>query len=360
MNNANPREIATYNSVLEHPAVQATVRMAAANGAHFNAGAFARELMGKERFPELSVGELIAVAGRAGLELSGAYVPTSELDDLPTPFLCYLKRGPTTADGLDLFYVQGLTSRNVILSNDRFGTDQMPRSAFEARWSGLSLTETPASEPRVGISELNRYRSEVRVIPDLLNGQECAELIHYCEEACFRRSRVLQRRPGGPRDAVEVKVRSSSSVVLDDRRHPVLSRLYERCAALEKVGVHEIESIQCVRYKRGQRFRAHFDGGVNLPRLATYLLYLNDDFDGGETYFPMLDLVIAPRTGSCLRFANCDRDGRVLWASQHGGLPVKEGVKYALNIWVRCPASGTSHRLPHVTGATGGEGTAVA
>lgn len=338
MNNANPPEVASYNSVLEHPAVHATVRMAASSGAHFHAGTFARELMGKKRFPELSVGEMIAVADRSGLHLSGTYAAAAELDELPTPFLCYLRRGASSKVGLDLFYVHSLTPRTVVLSNDRFGTDRMSRSAFEARWSGLALIDAPNGAPRSGVSELEHYRADVRVIADVLDAGECADLIRYCEEACFRRSRVLQRRPGGPREAIETKVRSSSSVVLHDRSHPVLARLYQRCAALERVGVHEIESIQCVRYKRGQRFRAHFDGGVNLPRLATYLLYLNDDFEGGETYFPMLDMSVAPKAGSCLRFANCDREGRVLWPSQHGGLPVTSGVKYALNIWVRCPA----------------------
>jgi hypothetical protein len=119
--------------------------------------------------------------------------------------------------------------------------------------------------------------------------------------------------------------------------HPLLRPLYLRWAGLEGVGEEDVEQIQCVRYKKGQKFRTHFDGGVELPRLTTYLLYLNEDFDGGDTYFPILDLTVEPRTGACLRFASCDKLGRVLWPSEHGGLPVSSGIKYALNIWVRCP-----------------------
>jgi len=330
-----PIDPARHNEVLQDHAVRTLLRFSARGGADFDSTELISRLGGLEAFPAVSVGGLLAIARSSGLHLNAAHADVDEAIALERPFLTYLRRGPNDEAGVDLVHVEEVRARSVIIARDLFGTQRMPRSVFEQRWSGLLLF-LPRHDGQDG-QEVAGFRKGVRVIPALLTPPECTELIRYCEAACFRRSRVLQRRPGGETDAVDSKVRSSSSVVLNDRRHPVLARLYRACAEMEGVDERDIEQIQCVRYKRHQRFRPHFDAGVDLPRLATYLLYLNDDFQGGGTHFPMLDLTVDPKAGSCLRFDSCHSDGRVVWPSEHGGLPVTSGVKYALNIWVRCP-----------------------
>jgi prolyl 4-hydroxylase len=123
---------------------------------------------------------------------------------------------------------------------------------------------------------------------------------------------------------------------------PVLQRLYAACAAYEGADPNDLERAQCVRYKPGQRFRPHFDGGNGMPRRATWLLYLNEGFEGGGTGFPELDLVIQPKAGTVVRFDDCDSRGRILWPSKHCGLPIASGVKYALNLWIRRPGMRSS------------------
>ncbi len=334
-----------HNAALQDGAVRTVVRYAAHVGARFRSDVFLRELGSRPRFPQLKVGDLLSAAHAAGLALNAGHASIDEIGGTSRPFLTYLKRGECVEAGLDLVHVAALRPRSAVVASDRFGTEKIPRASFDLRWSGIVLQMRDAEQcDLAGADELDAYRAGVEVLRDMLSGAECAELIRYCEEACFKRSKVVQRHGDAISDVVQTRVRSSSSVVLPDRSHPLLARLYAAVAAHEGVAEGDIELIQCVRYKRGQKFRAHFDGGVDLPRLATYLLYLNDDFTGGETYFPMLDLAIAPRIGSCLRFPSCTPDGRVLWQSEHGGLPVRAGVKYALNIWVRCPARRAIHR----------------
>ena len=333
-------EATAHNQALQDGAIRTIIRFAAHSGVEFRSAILLRILGAIPGFPRLSIKDLLAASAAAGLPLVGGHAELRELEG-GGPFLAYLRRADEAAAGLDLVHVHEVRSRSVVTADDRFGTERMPRGVFEERWSGLvlRLADPSVTAPGTGNAELEAYRRSVEVLPGMLSPSECAELIEYCEDACFRRSRVMQKRDGKDAggDVVQTRVRSSSSVVLQDRGHPLLARLYEAVARHEGVSERDIEHIQCVRYKRAQRFRSHFDGGVDLPRLATYLLYLNDDFDGGETYFPMLDLSIAPKSGSCLRFASCTADGRVLWQSEHGGLPVTRGVKYALNIWVRCP-----------------------
>jgi predicted 2-oxoglutarate/Fe(II)-dependent dioxygenase YbiX len=327
-----------YNAALEHPTVSVAMRHLARKDHAFRGSHLVQQLAGLASYPDVSVGSLVNAARQAGLPLRGFAVDLAELDELPLPILAYLKRSPEPAARVDLIQIERVNPIHIVVSSDRFGQVRIPRAGLEHRWSGIALVADPDPRAPPGrASELNEYREQVTVIPDLLSRSECAELIELCEEACFRRSRVAQRAGEIHKDVVQASVRSSSSVVLEDRTNPLLARLYSECAAREGVRPRDIEHIQCVRYKKGQRFKAHFDGGVNLPRLTTYLLYLNDDFTGGETYFPLLDLAVTPVAGSALRFPSCDAEGRMLWPSEHGGLPVGKGVKYALNIWVRCP-----------------------
>ena len=337
--------VARYNATLIHPTVSAAFHHFARRGMAFDSAAMVERLAGLESFPAISVGDLIAAAHAAGVALTGAHAELAELEEIPAPFLTFLKRGPAPDALLELVQVERIGRRRVTIWGDRFGEVAIQREHLERRWSGIVLMLKPGAGGS-GACELETYRPQEHVFQDFISRSACSELIRYCEEASFRRSRVLQRRGEVVSDVVQTRSRSSTTVVLKDRNHPILAPLYTRCARLEGVTEREIETIQCVRYKRGQKFRAHFDGGIDLPRLTTYLLYLNDDFTGGETYFPVLDHAVAPMAGACLRFPSCDREGRVLWQSEHGGLPVREGVKYALNIWVRCPPPSAPARTP--------------
>jgi hypothetical protein len=92
------------------------------------------------------------------------------------------------------------------------------------------------------------------------------------------------------------------------------------------------------RYKPGGFFQPHHDGGFDLERehrsFKTFMLYLNDDFDGGSTNFykpsqkhyvdPDPSKVmkeLRPQRGSCLVFNHC---------ITHDGGILKGGTKYIL------------------------------
>lgn len=56
------------------------------------------------------------------------------------------------------------------------------------------------------------------------------------------------------------------------------------------------------------------------------IYYLNEDFEGGELYFPRQHVTITPRTRLLVAFPG---DGE----RPHEVLPVRTGVRYALPIW---------------------------
>ena len=97
----------------------------------------------------------------------------------------------------------------------------------------------------------------------------------------------------------------------------------EVLAGMRLVGANE--RLRCYRYGPGQRFARHFDGAFVRDEaeqsLVSFLVYLNEDFEGGETVFPTLGRTVVPRTGMALLFQH-----RVL----HEGAEVTRGVKYVL------------------------------
>lgn len=112
------------------------------------------------------------------------------------------------------------------------------------------------------------------------------------------------------------------------------------------------EPTQVLHYSVGQTFERHFDfldvGEAGYARdvawrgqrIATFLLYLNDGYQGGETDFPAAALRHRGRRGDGLLFANVDRSGAPDRLTLHAGLPPTAGEKWVLSQWIRDRAPG--------------------
>lgn len=122
-----------------------------------------------------------------------------------------------------------------------------------------------------------------------------------------------------------------------------------------KLDYHNTEKLQVVRYLPSQKYNAHYDcchpdfqstmdrkihclndlkenGSL---RYGTILVYLNDNFTGGETEFPKLGVKIKPKLGKVLIFYSLDPKKKQIDESLHAGLPVKSGIKWICNKWYR-------------------------
>jgi hypothetical protein len=70
-------------------------------------------------------------------------------------------------------------------------------------------------------------------------------------------------------------------------------------------------------------------------RVASFLIYLNDGFDGGETEFPRLGLRFKGRKGDALLFWNTDASGQPDRMTLHAGLAPTRGCKWLLSQFLR-------------------------
>jgi len=96
-----------------------------------------------------------------------------------------------------------------------------------------------------------------------------------------------------------------------------------------------------VRYEVGQFYEEHHDCVLAHndlpygPRILTFFLYLNDDYEGGGTRFSYLDFTSTPKRGMLLAWSNFQNDlqSKDDW-TWHEALPVTKGMKHGANTWI--------------------------
>ncbi len=132
-----------------------------------------------------------------------------------------------------------------------------------------------------------------------------------------------------------------------DAMDVVLAVVRERIARTAGLPVPGLEWTQVLHYAVGQTFDWHVDWlDPALPgyaadlaargqRIATCLVFLNDDFEGGETAFEAGGLRHRGRKGDALLWANTLPDGSVDPRTRHAGLPPTKGEKWVLSQWLR-------------------------
>lgn len=117
----------------------------------------------------------------------------------------------------------------------------------------------------------------------------------------------------------------------------VITALNRRIAAASATDDACGEPLQVLRYRPGQEYRPHLDAlpeGGN-QRVLTMLVYLNDDYQCGETFFIKTGLKVAATTGAGLLFCNALPGGLPDPFAEHAGLPVVSGQKFIASRWIR-------------------------
>ncbi len=88
------------------------------------------------------------------------------------------------------------------------------------------------------------------------------------------------------------------------------------------VCMNYMESINFVKYTPNQHFSVHTDHGFSYVCTISCVTYLNDDYDGGELYFPNFEIEWKPEFGDSIFFPST-----FLYA--HASKPVLSGTKYS-------------------------------
>lgn len=169
------------------------------------------------------------------------------------------------------------------------------------------------------------YHKEIYVIEDFLSREECDELMGIADNIGFEEAKV---QVGGNQQSMLKGVRNNERILYFNQE--LADQLYQRALPwiAPQMGIYAPiglnEQFRFYKYSPGQRFKMHRDGSYerneNECSFYTFLIYLNDDFEGGATEFQDI-CTISPKQGSLLIFHHPLR---------HEGKILISGNKYAL------------------------------
>ncbi len=111
----------------------------------------------------------------------------------------------------------------------------------------------------------------------------------------------------------------------------LMQTLHQRCSKIfDTVGGLDVTGfIVFQRLYAGTELISHFDKYSD--KLVEYaaVLYLNNDYAGGELFFPKLNYEIVPEPGTLIIFPSSEE-------FEHGVRPVKEGpVRYVIPVFIK-------------------------
>jgi len=88
------------------------------------------------------------------------------------------------------------------------------------------------------------------------------------------------------------------------------------------ISMNYMEAINFVRYGVKEHFSVHSDHGFSYICTVSCVSYINDDYEGGELYFPYLDITWKPEAGDSVFFPST-------YIFAHASKPVTSGIKYS-------------------------------
>lgn len=168
-----------------------------------------------------------------------------------------------------------------------------------------------------------KFTEDIILVEDFFTSQECEHYIFWSEQQGYEEAKV-QTNSG---QVMMKNIRNNSRIMFSDEvlAEKIWHKIQPFCIA--EIGITKAfglnEMFRFYKYEIGQKFKRHIDGSYQRNEqemsLYTLLIYLNDDFEGGETTFD--NLIIQPKIGSALIFKH---------QLKHEGKEILSGEKYVL------------------------------
>lgn len=201
----------------------------------------------------------------------------------------------------------------------------MPRPHQKEWWEG-----NPYDIPLLGENDDN---PSVFILRDLLSKEQCQTMIdaferNYEERAehtgiSFWDGRYIQFH-----DIMDKEI--DAARIMQQLR--LIASMYITNEFMVEAPIYP-DTAQIVRWKPGMSMHPHADnlkpdGSPNISphRDFTAIAYLNDDYEGGHTYFPGLDIRVAPKAGTVVMFG-------AGYDYVHGVTEVTKGTRYMYSGW---------------------------
>jgi hypothetical protein len=173
---------------------------------------------------------------------------------------------------------------------------------------------------KIRCSELAK---DILLIENFWSAKQCDDFITQSETTGFEQAKI-QTDLG---QKVVESIRNNRRIMY--RNEALANQLWETASQFapqytgNSVAIGLNELFRIYKYEPDQKFKKHRDESFirneSESSYYTFMIYLNDDFAGGETTFN--NITVKPRKGAALIF---------LHSLEHEGSNVKSGIKYVL------------------------------
>lgn len=190
---------------------------------------------------------------------------------------------------------------------------------------------------------------------------EVEEIILYTEEVTIMGKRTLRHYCGDfeiweifdflsqeeAQKCIDIAETLAKTDMLENKRPNMIARLNkENYELMEKLGkiisnlmktsIEYKESFGIYKYIPETNIDGHYDGCSSKKDKAceeievSNIIFLNNDYKGGELYFRGLDFKIKPEIGKMIMFKNYDKEGKLVPYSGFESTKVMNGMQYLL------------------------------
>lgn len=171
---------------------------------------------------------------------------------------------------------------------------------------------------------INHITEQIFTIDDFLDAEACRQFIARSEAVGYQQATV---QAGGGRHIVATSVRNNERVIFTSfdlaQSLWLLLEPFAPAQIGKSVAIGLNEMFRFYKYQPGQKFKRHRDQSymrnAHEASYYTFMIYLNDDYEGGTTTFN--NITINPKQGTALVF---------LHSLEHEGSTVTSGTKYVL------------------------------
>ncbi|KAL0384298.1 UNVERIFIED_CONTAM: putative prolyl 4-hydroxylase 9 [Sesamum radiatum] len=207
------------------------------------------------------------------------------------------------------------------------------------------------------------WRPRAVYFPNFASADQCQSVIEIAKSK-LKPSGLALRKGETAESTKGTRTSSGAFISASEDSTGVLEFVERKIARATMLPRSHGEAFNVLRYEVGQRYISHYDsfnpaeyGPQQSQRMASFLLYLSDVEEGGETMFPYengsnmnkgydyrscIGLKVRPRQGDGLLFYSLFPNGTIdkfvtviSQTSLHGSCPVVKGEKWVATKWIR-------------------------
>ncbi|XP_024019801.1 probable prolyl 4-hydroxylase 9 [Morus notabilis] len=255
------------------------------------------------------------------------------------------------------FFGSTLTAQDQELSGaGRPRGRELESTAKESEYDLLPSGETGDDSITTIPFQVLSWNPRALYFPNFATAEQCESIISMAEPSI--RPSTLALRKGETEESTKgIRTSSGMFISASEDKTGTLDVIEEKIARATMIPRTHGEAFNVLRYNLGQRYNSHYDafsaaeyGPQKSQRVASFLLYLSDVEEGGETMFPFenglnmngnydfeecVGLKVKPQKGDGLLFYSLFPNGTIDPTSLHGSCPVIKGEKWVATKWIR-------------------------